>query len=121
MLPNKAVDAGILWDGFEGDVGGLVHRCGTTDGYIVDIGDHVLGNLWLKDMGYVVMEDGDCISPTHQWFGEMEHTIWCLKGSVVTRHLSKGSFVIADIQVEHSSTGMACELLSDLFSKRSDT
>ena len=30
-------------------------------------------------------------------------------------------FVISDIQIEHPSTGMACELLGDLFNEGSDT
>ena len=30
-------------------------------------------------------------------------------------------FVVSDIQVKHSSTGMTCELLGDLFGEGSDT
>ena len=69
MLPNEVVDAAVLWDCLEGAVGGLVSRCGTADGDIVNIGDCVLGNLWLKDMHHVIVEDGDSISPTHREFG----------------------------------------------------
>ena len=85
------------------------------DGYIIDIGDCVLGNLQLKDVCYIIMENGDCASPTHWKFGEMEHAIWCLKGGVVARCFGEHTFIIAAIQVEHSSTCMTCELLGDLF------
>ena len=60
------VDAAVLWDGLEGAVGGLVSCCGTANGDIVDVGDCVLGNLWLKDVCHVVVEDGDSVSPTHR-------------------------------------------------------
>ena len=72
MLPNKLVDSAVSWDCLEGAVGGLVSGCGTSDGDIVDVGDRVLGNLQLKDVRYVVVEDGDCISPTHREFGEID-------------------------------------------------
>ena len=120
MLPNEMADAAVFWHGLKGAIGGLVSRCRTTDGDIVNVGDRVLGNLWLKDMHHVVMEDGDSISPTHQEFGEPEHSIWCLKGGVVTRCFGEHTFIIANIQVEHSSAGMTCELLGNLFSERSD-
>ena len=121
MLPDEAADAAILQDCFEGAVRCLVSHCRTMNGYIVDVGDRVLGNLQLKDVCYVIMENGDCISPTHWEFGEMGHTVWCLKGGVIARCFSECAFVVADIQVEHSSTGMTCKLLSDLFSEGSDT
>ena len=120
MLPDEAVDTTILWDGFDGAIGGLVCRGGAVNGHIVDIGYGVLGNLWLKDVCYVVMENGDCVSPTHREFGETECTIWCLKGGVVVRCFGEHMFIIADIQVKHSSTDLTCELLGDLFSERSD-
>ena len=90
------------------------------NGYVVNVGDCVLGNLWLKDVHHIVVEDGDCVSPTHQEFGEPEHSIWCLKGGVVTRCFGEHTFIIADIQVEHSSAGMTYKLLGDLFSKGGD-
>ena len=90
------------------------------NGDIVDIGDHVLGNLPLKDMHYIIVEDGDCISPTHREFGEMQHTIRCLESGVVVRGFSECVFVVADIKVKHSSTGMTCKLLGDSFGERSD-
>ena len=55
---------------------------------IINIGDHVLGNLWLKNMCYIIVENGDCVSPTHQEFGEMECAIWCLKGGVAHSSVS---------------------------------
>ena len=121
MLPDEAMNAAVLWDGLEHAIRGLVHRCGTTNGDIVDVGDHVLRNLRLKDVCHVVVEDGDSISPTHWEFGEMEGTIWCLESGVVTRCFGKSVFVISDIQVEHPSAGMTCELLGDLFHEGSDT
>ena len=83
MLPDEAANAAVFRDCLEGAVGGLVSHCRTSDGDIVDVGDSVLGNLWLKDVCYVVVEDGDRISPTHQEFGEMEGTIWGLESGVV--------------------------------------
>ena len=65
MLPDEVANATVLWNCFEGAVGGLVSHCGTSDGDIINVGDHVLGNLRLKDVRHVVMEDGDSISPTH--------------------------------------------------------
>ena len=114
VLPDEVVNAAILQDGFEGAIGGLVCRCRATNGDIVDIGDHVLGNLQLKDVHYIVMENGDCISPTHRELGETECDIRCLKGGVVMRCFGKHAFVVANIQVKHSSTGTTCKLLSDL-------
>ena len=61
------------------------------------------------------------ISPTHWQFGEMEGTVWCLESGVVTGCFGESMFVISDIQVEHSSTGMTCELLGDLFGEGGDT
>ena len=121
VLPNKAVDATILWDGFEGAIGGLVHHYGTTNGYVIDIGYGELGNLWLKDVHHIIVEDGDSVSPTHQEFGEMEHIVRCLEGGVVARHFGNSMFIIANIKVKLSSTGTTCKLLGDLFSERSDT
>ena len=65
VLPDKAVDTTVLWDCLESAISGLVSRCGTLDGDIVDVGDRVLGNLWLKDVHHIVVEDGDHVSPTH--------------------------------------------------------
>ena len=79
VLPDKAADPTVLWDCREGAISGLVSRCGTSDGDIVDVGDRVLGNLWLKDVRHVVMEDGDRVSPTHREFGEMEGAVWVWK------------------------------------------
>ena len=120
MLPNEAVDAAVLWDGLEGAVGGLVSRCRTTNGDIVNVGDCVLGNLQLKDVHHVVVEDGDCVSPTHWEFGEMKGTVWRLESGVVTGCFGESTFVVSNIQVEHSSAGMTWELLSDLFGEGSD-
>ena len=50
----------------------------------------------------------------------MKGTVWHLESGVVTRCFGKCAFVIADIQVEHSSTGTTCELLSELFGEGSD-
>ena len=121
MLPDEAANTAILQDCLKGAVGGLVSRCGTSDGDIVNVGDHVLGNLWLKDVHHVVVEDGDRISPTHWQFGETEGTVWCLESGVVTGYFSKSAFVVSDIQVEHSSAGTTCKLLGDLFGEGSDT
>ena len=66
MLPDEAANAAVLRNCFEGAIGGLVSRCRTLDGDIVNVGDRVLGNLWLKDVCHVVVEDGDRVSPTHR-------------------------------------------------------
>ena len=120
VLPDEAADAAICQDCFEGAIRGLVSRCRTVNGYIVDVGDCVLGNLWLKDVHHVIMEDGDHVSPTHQEFGVMEGAVWRLESGVVVRCFSKHMFIIANIQVEHSSTGMTRKLLGDLFGEGSD-
>ena len=120
MLPDEATNAAVLWNCFKGAVRGLVSCCGTSDGDIVNVGDHVLGNLWLKDVCHIVVEDGDHVSPTHREFGEMKGAIWCLKSGVVTRCFGECAFVISNIQVEHSSTGTTYELHSDLFGEGSD-
>ena len=117
MLPDKAVNAAVFQDCLEGAIGGLVSRCRTADGDIVDVGDHVLGNLQLKDVHHVIMEDGDCISPTHWQFGETKGAVWCLESGVVVRCFSGCAFVISNIQVKHSSTGTTCKLLGNLFSE----
>ena len=120
MLPDEVANAAVFQDCFEGAVGGLVSRCRTSDGDIINVEDHVLGNLQLKDVCHIVVEDGDRISPTHWEFGEMEGAIWCLESGVVTGCLSESVFIISDIQVEHSSAGTTCELLGDLFGEGSD-
>ena len=113
-------DATVLQDCLEGAVKGLVSHCGTTDGDIIDVGDRVLGNLQLKDVCHIIMEDGDCISPTHQEFGETKRTIWHLESGVVMGCLGKSAFIVSDIHVEHSSAGTTCELLSNLFGEGHD-
>ena len=120
MLPDEAVDTAVLWDSLEGAVSGLVSRCGTLDGDIIDVGDRVLGNLWQKDVHHIVVEDGDSISPTHREFGETEGAIWCLESGVVARCFGESVFIVSNIQVEHSSAGATCELLGYLFCERSD-
>ena len=121
VLPDEVVDPAVLWDCLEGAVNGLVSRCGTTNGDVVDVGDHVLRNLQLKDVCHVVMEDGDSVSPTHWQFGEMEGAVWRLESGVVVGCFGESMFVISNIQVEHSSAGTICKLLGDLFSEGSDT
>ena len=103
MLPDEAANAGVFRDCFEGAIGGLVSRRRTSDGDVVDVGDSELGNLWLKDVRHVVVEDGDHVSPTHQEFGEMEGAVRGLESGVVAGCFSESAFVISDIQVEHSS------------------
>ena len=120
MLPDEAADPAVFRDCFEGAVGGLVSCCGTSDGDVIDVGDRVLGNLWLKDVRHVAVEDGDHVSPTHREFGETKGTIWCLESGVVTRCFGESTFIVSDIQVEHSSAGTTCELLGDLFGEGSD-
>ena len=120
MLPDEAANATVLQNCFEGAVGGLVSRCRTSDGDVVDIGDRVLRNLRLKDVRHVVMEDGDHVSPTHQEFGEMEGAIWGLESGVVTGCFCESAFIVSDVQVEHSATGTTCKLLGDLFGEGSD-
>ena len=83
MLPDELVDPTVLWDCLKGAIGGLVSRCGTTNGDVIDVGDRVLRNFRLKDVHHVVVEDGDSISPTHREFGQMKHAIWCLESGVV--------------------------------------
>ena len=83
MLPDEVADTAVLRDGLKLAIGGLVSCCGTSDGDIIDVGDRVLGNLWLKDVHYIVVEYGDSVSPAHQQFGEMEGAVWCLKSGVV--------------------------------------
>ena len=121
MLPDEAANAAVLWDCFEGAVGGLVSRCGTSDGDIVNVGDRVLGNLRLKDVHHVVVEDGDRVSPTHREFGETEGAVWCLESGVVVGCFGESAFIVSDVQVEHSSAGTTCELLGDLFGEGGDT
>ena len=58
MLPNEAVDATVLKDGLKGAIGSLVSHCRTMHGDIIDVGDCVLGNLQLKDVHHIIMEDG---------------------------------------------------------------
>ena len=83
MLPDEAANAAVLWDCLKDAVRGLVSRCGTSDGDIVDVGDCVLGNLQFKDVHHVIVEDGDSVSPTHWEFGEMKGAVWCLESGVV--------------------------------------
>ena len=66
MLPDEVANTTVFQDGLEGAIGGLVSRCGTSDGDIIDVGDCVLGNLQLKDVRYVIVEDGDHVSLTHR-------------------------------------------------------
>ena len=120
VLPDEAADPAVLWECLKGAISGLVSRCGTMDGDIVDVGDRVLGNLRLKDVRHIVVEDGDSVSPTHWEFGETEGAVWGLESGVVAGHFGKSAFVVSDIQVKHSSTGTTCELLGDLFSEGSD-
>ena len=120
MLPDEAANAAVFQDCFESAIGGLVSCCGTSDGDIVDVGDSVLGNLRLKDVRYIVVEDGDRVSPTHREFGEMEGAVWCLECGVVTGCFSESAFIVSDVQVDHSATGTTCNLLGDLFGEGSD-
>ena len=120
ILPNKMADAAVLQDGLKGAISSLVSHCRIMNGDVVDVGDRVLGNLQLKDVHHVVMEDGDCISPTHQEFGETKGAIWHLESGVIAGCFGKCTFIISNIQVEHSPTGLTCKLLSDLFSEGSD-
>ena len=120
MLPDEAANAAVFRDCLKGAVGGLVSRCGTSDGDVVDVGDSVLGNLWLKDVRYVIVEDGDRISPTHREFGETEGAVWRLESCVVAGSFGESAFVVSNIQVEHSPAGTTCELLGDLFGEGSD-
>ena len=121
VLPDEAADPAVLWDCLEGAIGGLVSRCRTSDGDIIDVGDRVMGNLQLKDVHHIIVEDGNSVSPTHREFGEMEGAIWGLESGVVTGCFGESVFVVSNVQVEHSSTGMTCELLGDLFGEGSDT
>ena len=120
MLPDEAMNPTVLWDCLKGTIGSLVSRCRTLDGDIVNVGDRVLGNLWLKDVHYVIVEDGDSVCPTHREFGETEGTVWGLESGVVVGCFSESAFVISNVQVKHSAAGMTCKLLSDLFSEGSD-
>ena len=45
VLPDKVADTAVLRDCLEGAVGGLVSHCGTSDGDIVNVEDHVLTPL----------------------------------------------------------------------------
>ena len=101
-------------------VRGLVCGGRPTNGHIVNVWYSVLWNLWLKNMCNVVVEYGYCVDPTHQKLGQAECAIWCLQSGVVTRGFSECTLIVTYIQVKHPSTGMTCELLSDLFSEGSD-
>ena len=120
VLPDEAADPAVPWDCLEGAVGGLVSRGRTLDGDIVNVGDRVLGNLRLRDVHHIVVEDGDSVSPTHREFGETEGAIQGLESGVVAGRFGKHAFIVSDIQVEHPSAGTTCELLGDLFSEGSD-
>ena len=120
MLPDEAANAAVLRNCFEGAVGGLVSRCGTSDGDIVNVGDRVLRNLRLKDVHHVVVEDGDHVSPTHREFGETEGAVRGLESGVVTGCFGESAFIVSNVQVEHSAAGTTCELLGDLFGEGSD-
>ena len=105
MLPDEAANASVFRNCFEGAIGGLVSHRGTSDGDVVDVGDRVLGNLRLKDVRHVIVEDGDSVSPTHREFGETEGAVWCLESGVVAGCFGESVFVVSNVQVEHSTAG----------------
>ena len=120
MLPDEAADPAVLWDCLEGAISSLVSRCRTMNGDVVDVGDRVLGNLQLKDVHYIVVEDGDSVSPTHWEFGETEGAVWHLESGVVVGCFGESTFVVSNVQVEHSATSTTCKLLGDLFHEGGD-
>ena len=50
----------------------------------------------------------------------MEGAVWCLESGVVAGCFGESAFIVSDVQVEHSTAGMTCELLGDLFGEGSD-
>ena len=50
----------------------------------------------------------------------MKGAVWRLESGVVTRCFGECTFVVSNIQVEHSSAGTTCKLLGDLFGEGSD-
>ena len=44
-----------------------------------------------------------------------------MKGSVITRCFSEGAFIVAYVEVKHSSAGTTCELLGNLFGEWGNT
>ena len=65
MLPDEVEDAIVLRDCPEGATLALIHSHGAVDGHIIDVGNGELGNLQLKDMCDIVMENQNSVGPTH--------------------------------------------------------
>lgn len=65
MVPDKVVNAIVLWDCLESAILALICSCRATDRHVVDVGNGELGNLQLKDMCDIVVEHWDSVGPTH--------------------------------------------------------
>ena len=85
MLPDEAADTAVLWDCLEGAVLALIHSCGVADVHVVDVGNGELGNLWLKNMSNVIVENWNSIGPTHGQLHMVEHAIQRLECHIVAR------------------------------------
>ena len=69
----------------------------------------------------VVVEYGDRVRPAH-WKGDEPHgTIWSLEGGEIAGRFRNSAFVVADVEVEHSSAGVAGEVLANLVGEWSDS
>ena len=66
MLPDKASDAWVFRDGFEGSVGELVLCWRSASGDVVDVGNGEVGDFGLEHEADVFVEDGDGVRPSHR-------------------------------------------------------
>ena len=110
MFPDEAANARIFGNCFVRSIGLDISCRRTFEGNIVDIRNRDMRDFRLQDESDVVVEDRDGVGPTHREGDEALCSERCLECGVVSRAFGDWSFVISDIEVEHSSASASGEL-----------
>ncbi len=65
VLPDELADAGVVGQSFIHTVAGFIARDWPFDAAVIDEGPGYMRDLRLQNEGYIFVEDGNCIGPSH--------------------------------------------------------
>lgn len=120
MFPNKSPNARVLWNNFVDTVRVAVIGLRSFYWYVVDVGYCEVRNFGKEDVGDVVMEYRNGITPTHRESAMSQGAVGCLESGKVARIFRYKSLVVANIEIEHRAAGSTSELFGEIIWSRSD-
>jgi hypothetical protein len=121
VLPDKLLNARVIWDGLILTTVDFVLRCRSFDAAVVSVWPGDMGDLRFQQEGDILMKDHPSVGLALRKAGKVHSTDGWLNGGEVMGGNVESMVVIAHKQVEHAVTCSACHGFNKLVSQRQDS